>query len=469
MPKVIPASRTTAEHTRVNDASHVLKRFYVFERELMRAFAGWYIRTAHVELKFFLAGEEWLCVQHADSLRTRVLELRYPRRDVDKKWDPEILGFTAELMKAANLSEFLAGVYDVALPALLHDVDDYLARTDSLDDAPTVYRLRHIRMDTAMRIERATAQRRQYLPDGDDTTVWRDYLTQTLNAIGGLSGLGKHGTMPTDHAAAGRPAFALPTQTTRDPRFRPSLFHLPHENKYDKAGAAAWKKIEAIDKRAAMQVWSAISHFNEIWAGEVPASVLFELNNQPWEFYLDLARWTWDESRHSFMGYRAMQGWGWDVPALIPYGNALYNALAHMPAAQRLALLYYYEEGLLRSGTKQVEIQILESAGDDGSIHDMDYDWADEAIHVSYGFKWLRHLLGDDDAGQEQLRKLTDEAREAMAQFVRDHRDDEQAQLAPYFERLLPIVQAMTFDIPDDGLNVQWAPVVADEAVLEDL
>jgi hypothetical protein len=469
MPKVIPASRTTAEHTRVNDASHVLKRFYVFERELMRAFAGWYIRTPHVELKFFLAGEEWLCVQAADSLRTRVLELRYPRRDVDKKWDPEILGFTAELMKAANLSEFLTGVFDVALPALFSDLDAYLARTDSLDDAPTVYRLRHLRMDTEMRIERAKEQRAQYLPNGDDTTVWRDYLTQSLDAIGGLSGLNARGLMPTNHTAAGRPAFVLPTQTTRDPRFKPSLFHLPHENKYDKAGAAAWKKIEAIDKRTAMQVWSAISHFNEIWAGEVPASVLFDLNNQPWEFYLDLARWTWDESRHSFMGYRAMQGWGWDVPALIPYGNALYNGLAHMPAAQRLALLYFYEESLLRSGTKQIEIQILESAGDDGSIHDMDYDWADEAIHVSYGFKWLRHLLGDDEAGQEQLKKLTDEAREVIAEYVKVHKDDEEAKLAPYFERLLPIVQAMTYDIPDDGLNVQWAPVVADEAVLEDL
>ncbi len=148
MPKVIPASRTTAAHTRVSDASHVLKRFYVFERELMRAFAGWYIRTAHVELKFFLAGEEWLCVQHADSLRTRVLELRYPRRDVDKKWDAEVLALTTELMKANNLSEFLAGVYDVALPALLDDLDAYLARTDALDDAPTVYRLRHIRLYT---------------------------------------------------------------------------------------------------------------------------------------------------------------------------------------------------------------------------------------------------------------------------------------------------------------------------------
>lgn len=466
MPKVIRASRETAQHTRVSDASHVLKRFYILERQLMRALAGWYIQTPQVELKFFLGGEEWLSAQHADALRTRVLELRYPRRDVDKKWDRDLLAFTAELMKAASLNEFLAGVYEVTLPALRDELQEYLDRTDPLDDAPTVYHLRHIIFETDHRIEQAHLQA---LPDQVDTTAWRDYLTGWIASIGGLSGLHEQAAAPTDHPLAGRPAFEAPRTTRRDPRFKSARFHLPHENKYDKAGAAAWKRIESLDKRVAMQVWSAISHFNEIWAGEVPAAVLFELNSEPWDFYLDLARWTWDETRHSMMGYRAMQGWGWDVPALIPYGDALYNALAHMPPAQRLAILYYYEEGLLRSGTKQVELKILEATGDEGSAQDMDFDWADEAIHVSYGFKWLRHLLGDDNAGQEELKRLTDEARAVLAEYVKAHKDDPEAQLAPYFVRLYDVVASMTFEVPDDGLEIQWAPVVADEEVLQEL
>lgn len=469
MPKAIPATRRTAQFTRVNDASAILKRFYIVERQMMRAFAGWMINTSNVELKFFLAGELWLCSQHADSLRTRVLELRYPRRDVDKKWDAEVIAFTEEVIKAANLSEFMAGAYDVVFSGLVSDIHEYLERADMLDDAPTVYRLRHILLDTEARIERAREQHDLYLIHPSPPAEWRDYLGRSLASIGRLSGLGVRNPVPADHPAAGRPQFTIPQTVERDQRFKPSLFHLPHENKFDKAGAAAWKRIESLDKRVAMQVWSAISHFNEIWAAEVPASVLFDLQNQPWDFYLDLARWSYDESRHSMMGYRALQGWGWDVPALIPYGNALYNALSHLPAAQRLALLYYYEEGLLRSGTKQIEIQILESAGDEGSIQDMDYDWADEAIHVSYGFKWLRHLLGDDSAGQAELKRLTDEAREVMSEFVRAHGSDPANSLAPYFDRLYDVISEMSFDIPDDGLEIHWAPVVADEAVLEDL
>jgi hypothetical protein len=466
MAKVIRASRATEQHTRVNDASAILKRFYVAERQLMRITAGWFVKTRQWDLKFQLAGEQWQANEHATALRTRVLELRYPRRDVDKKYDADVMAFMGEVAKAATVREFVDGVYEVVLPALVDAYQEYLHRADPLDDAPTVYRVQHIIGDEQRQIATMKALVKRTLPD-EDTSAWRDYLRRSLASIGGFSGLGEKSAKPTDYAD--RPAFEVPRQTQRDERFKPMLFHLPHENKYDKAGQQAWKHIEALDKRVAMQVWSAISHFNEIWAAEVPASVMFELSNEPWDFYVDLSRWVWDESRHSMMGYRAMKGWGWDVPALIPYGNALYNALSHMPAAQRLALLYYYEEGLLRSGTKQTEIKILESAGDAGSIQDMDYDWADEAIHVSYGFKWLRHLLGDDAAGHEELKRLTDEARAVLAEFVRAHKDDENAQLAPFFNRLYDVIAEMTYDIPDDGLDIQWAPVVADEEVLQEL
>ena len=468
MPKVIRSSRTTEKHTRVNDASAILKRFYLAERQLMRITAGWFVKTSQWDLKFQLAVDQWQAIEHADALRTRVLELRYPRRDVDKKYDADVIDFMGEVAKAADVREFFAGVYEVLLPALVAAYTDYLQRADSLDDSPTVYRLAHIIGDEQRQIGYMRGLIGRVMPERENSVdAWCDYLRRYLASIGGLSGLGEISDRPTDYVD--RPAFEVPRQTVRDERFKPMLFHLPHENKYDKAGQRAWKRIEALDKRVAMQVWSAISHFNEIWAAEVPASVMFELTNEPWDFYRDLSRWMWDEARHSMMGYRAMQGWGWDVPALIPYGNALYNALAHLPAAQRLALLYYYEEGLLRSGTKQTEIKILESAGDDGSIHDMDYDWADEAIHVSYGFKWLRHLLGDDTAGQEELKRLTDEARVVMAEFVRVHQDDIQAKLAPYFESLYDVISNMTYEIPEDGLDIQWAPVVADEEVLQEL
>src|SRR4051812_15354790 len=137
MPKVIRASRATEDHTRVNDASAILKRFYIAERQLMRVTAGWFVKTSQWDLKFQLAVDQWQAIEHADALRTRVLELRYPRRDVDKKYDGDVMAFMGEVAKAASVREFIAGVYEVLLPALVEGYQSYLQRADPLDDSPT--------------------------------------------------------------------------------------------------------------------------------------------------------------------------------------------------------------------------------------------------------------------------------------------------------------------------------------------
>ncbi len=468
MVKVMPSSRAVHEKTGVDQASYYLKRCYVAERELMRTLAAWFVDTSQWDIKRQLASDMWQTSRHADMLRIRILELRYPRRDVDKKYDADVLAWTAEFAKGSHTEEFVAGIYGAVLPEMVRAYSHYLEQTDYLDDAPTVYILRHIIIDKQAQIERMHTLAAEIAPDlFVSAQAWTAYLHGYVSSMGGVAGDGAKSTKPTQYAD--RPAYGIQRQVTRDARWRPSLFHLPHENKYDVEGRQAWQHIEKLDKRVAMQVWSAISHFNEIWAAEVVAASMWDFTNETWDFYLDLARWAWDETRHSTMGFRALEGWGWDVADLIPWGNAMYNAMGPMPPIQRLAILYFYEEGLLRAGTKQIEIKILESAQDDGSVQDMDFDWADEAIHVSYGFKWLRHLLGDDNAGKEELKRLTDEARAIVAQFVLDHKDDPEAKLAPYFNRLHDIVAQMLHEIPDDGLDIQWAPIVVDEEVLKAL
>ncbi len=465
MVKVLPSSRAVHEKTGVDQSSYYLKRCYVAEHELMRTLAAWFVDTNQWDFKRQLANDMWQTSRHADMLRTRILELRYPRRDVDKKYDVDVMAWTAEFAKGSHTEEFIAGIYGAVLPELVRAYSDYLAQTDYLDDAPSVYALQHIISDKQAQIARMNKLAAEVSPNlFEAAQAWTAYLREYVISIGGVSGDGGKSDRPARYAS--RPAYSIQRQVNRDPRWQSTLFHLPHENKYDVEGRQAWQRIEKLDKRVAMQVWSAISHFNEIWAAEVVAASMWDFTNETWDFYLDLARWAWDETRHSTMGFRALEGWGWNVPELIPWGNAMYNAMGPMPPIQRLALLYFYEEGLLRAGTKQIEIKILESAQDEGSVQDMDFDWADEAIHVSYGFKWLRHLLGDDNAGKEELKRLTDEARAIHAQFVLDHKDDPEAKLAPYFNRLHDVVAQMLHDIPDDELDIQWAPVVADEEVL---
>ena len=219
MAKILPSSRDVHEEARVDNLSRYLKRCYVAERQLMRTLAAWFVGTSQWDFKRQLANDMWETSLHADALRTRILELRYPRRDVDKKYDPDVLHLLAECAKAETTSELIGGVYGVLIPALLETYITYLDRTDDLDDAPSVYWLRHIVMDKQTQMERIKALVQKVEPDlWESTQAWQDYLQQTLQSIGGIAGLDEKHSAPTDHPHANRPVYEIPRQVKRDSR-----------------------------------------------------------------------------------------------------------------------------------------------------------------------------------------------------------------------------------------------------------
>jgi hypothetical protein len=154
MVKVLPSSRLVHKGTSVDQASYYLKRCYVAERELMRTLAAWFVDTSQWDFKRQLAQDMWQTSRHADMLRSRVLELRYPRRDVDKKYDADVLAWTTEFAKGENTDDFIAGIYGAVVPELVRAYSNYLDQTDHLDDAPTAYVLSHILADKRQQIDR---------------------------------------------------------------------------------------------------------------------------------------------------------------------------------------------------------------------------------------------------------------------------------------------------------------------------
>ncbi|HET9223736.1 MAG TPA: hypothetical protein VFO07_14590, partial [Roseiflexaceae bacterium] len=67
----------------VEASAELLQRLYLVERETMRALGGWHMAVANWELKTTTPRHWWQDSLHANAMRERVLELRYPRRDVD--------------------------------------------------------------------------------------------------------------------------------------------------------------------------------------------------------------------------------------------------------------------------------------------------------------------------------------------------------------------------------------------------
>src|SRR5206468_2761608 len=140
-----------------------------------------------------------------------------------------------------------------------------------------------------------------------------------------------------------------------------------------------------------LQLRSAVSHLNEVWAVETGGAILQAFaETLGWEFILDAARWTYDESRHCRMGWQRLSDWGF-TPAEMPLGSYIYDAARGQDPIYRLGMLYFFETKNIRH--KPERVKKFTRVGDDVSRHDMDFDWADETIHAAYGTRWLTRLL----------------------------------------------------------------------------
>jgi hypothetical protein len=111
-----PYTNFTLPQRGVEDSAQQLQRLYLIERETMRALGAWHMSIANWELKTLVPRHWWQDSLHANALRGRVLELRYPRRDVDSRHDPQLLAFLAELTRAQTDAEFALGIYGVLKP-----------------------------------------------------------------------------------------------------------------------------------------------------------------------------------------------------------------------------------------------------------------------------------------------------------------------------------------------------------------
>ena len=105
-----------------------------------------------------------------------------------------------------------------------------------------------------------------------------------------------------------------------------------------------------------------------------------------WEFMYDAARWTYDEARHTRMGYDRLRAWGYE-PQEMPLGSHIYDSANGQDPAVRLGMLHYFETKNIGKKTKRANA--FGSYQDRVSQHDMDFDWADETIHAHYGKRWL--------------------------------------------------------------------------------
>jgi len=382
------------------DTAQLLKRFFFCERSLLLSYASWIPRIGSLEIKTGLAQFLWQDAETAHALRNRVFELRFPNRLLEEEGaDRALIELFSAVKDSPSPAAFLLSAGRVLLPALQESYAAYLKGSDAIADGPTHRFLRLVAPEKAEQItafeQWADAEIKRIPGLRAAALAWTEAVAARLAEVGGV------GVAPAPQASATAPLpgaikCAIPQQPARDERFWPCRFYWPD------VVAPSYPYGEGMQ----LQVRSAISHLNEVWAIEAGSVILRAFAEVlPWEWIHDSARWTYDESRHCRMGYERLLAWGLE-PQEIPLGTYIYESASAEDPIYLLGMLYFFETKNIRH--KPARAQLFHAYGDTLSEHDMDFDWADETIHAGYGKHWLKELLavrGEDPAAYERIRQ----------------------------------------------------------------
>jgi hypothetical protein len=382
------------------DTAQLLKRFFFCERSLLVSEAAWIPAVAPLDIKTGLARFIWQSAETADALRNRVFELRFPSRLLEERGaDHALIELFGAVKDSPSVPAFLLSIGRVLLPALRDSFQAYLGASDVIADGPTHRFLSLALAEKAEQISAFEQWGESALagnPESRDSAlVWTQTIAKRLSDVGGV-GIGPSSSTAVSGSLPEARAYAVPDRPARDPRFWPCRFYWPD------VVDPAYPYGEGMQ----LQLRSAISHLNEVWAIENGGVMLSAFADVlPWEWIHNSARWTYDESRHCRMGYERLVGWGLN-PAEIPLGTYIYESASGEDPIYRLGMLYFFETKNIRH--KPARAQLFHAYGDAVSEHDMDFDWADETMHAGYGKHWLKELLavrGQDPAAYDQIRE----------------------------------------------------------------
>jgi len=140
----------------------------------------------------------------------------------------------------------------------------------------------------------------------------------------------------------------------------------------------------------------------ELQAMEGAGRSVCDFPDAPWEFTLDMARQTWDESRHVEIYLGLVEYLGGYVGEF-PETTLLWRCACAEDAAARVAGVNRGLEGLACDVFNQM-IQVARKIGDPVIERAVDFVLADEITHVRMGSRWLTELTrGDPERRQRAI------------------------------------------------------------------
>lgn len=355
----------------------LLKNLADFQTELARVHAGFVPALANWQQRKELPALIFRSLRRVQDLRVRGRELGVSFQEMHLSGQVAGRALLDSLCGAAGVADFLQAGIVMTHRLLITAIEDYLKRNDTIYDQPSIALLQADRDELQLQIVWAEAALGTLADRGgakpDPAFVAR---CEALGAKLDIE-LREHAVRGGEALRAGRRIGVLPLADAALPDgFRHLEFGpdpMPKENAY-----------------ADRERYHALNFLQEVQAADSCASMLFDAPDMPWDFYFDLSRHMWDESRHAMFGERKLEELGTSAAAA-GLSTKAYAMRQTLTPLDRYAALSTQEADAFPG--KHVGLKDAVTHADATSAMAWSYDIADETQHVRFGAKWIPVMI----------------------------------------------------------------------------
>ena len=371
----------------IQEKAERLRAFQGIRIFLMEMVARWTPSTPELEAKVLFGRQIWDAAQHADILGKRALELRTPAHSA-VSFTAAYVNVLERMAAQTGTAERLQCLYEVVLPGLAKQHQQYLSNTHHLQDEPTVRILDSIQEDDARMVAEAR-----------DTLAQMNHLARPSSEL--LESM-RSAEAETRECGSPRPGVCLSRGGRSETGFRVKTIR-GVTLREDPAREPCFRVVRTADEMFEMGGMSPESrrerlhrHMNnEVVAIEIAAQCLVDFPDADWDLRLQLARQCWDESRHATALKRRLLELG-GFKGEFPIANYEWNVTSILDSlAARLAVQNRtFEAGLmdLLSGLRK----LWRAEGDETTADLIENILADEVGHVRFANQWIRRMATAD-------------------------------------------------------------------------
>ncbi|SFT24950.1 hypothetical protein [Paenibacillus sp. BC26] len=367
----------------VDQSVNLLKRFNFIAKNLNQILSAHLAAVPEWEVKCAFGYHLWLDAEHSAAIRKRVSEMREPPLHLDQDPDEQLRIWLDEAIRAENTVELLTGIYRVIRPEIAKALSQYIANMNKMTEHPTYRLLRGMLQDEEEMIVWGEAALTALIDSPEQAGIaadWEAHLRAFLLAAGGVSGDLDAVVCEAAPRSDGQ-RYEMDPMPRRDERF------IDPYNTSAKIDSYFWDENCSPEERAYSLIYKRL---REMDVPEWMGPILYKTEGKPWEYYTDLSRQLWDETRHAMLGEIGLYFGG--VPFYkypIHMGSSVILNTEFTPQEAHL-ILWRIEQSLMPKHTgKQKEWEIAKDTNNPISLLIQDYDWADEVLHAQIGRKWL--------------------------------------------------------------------------------